>query len=518
MKKLKFIITVCLFGVTTLNNANAFLLEEQQLFTQKKGCFINYLTEKNTNGWYIETNREECGKDGYLSGYHTITVYNAFGKPIEHLKGHFSKGYWTGDTFLNNIEFQRSAEELGKQKAIFEISADSNTDVHYLGQMTTSKSTSGFYPPFKVCGPFRLMGVVKNIKKLDDPQYLQLIFTRAEKEIRRICPTDKKAMLFLSSKEKPTQQDIAMFVYMDLATRRHKIVRADELNAIPTPRQIKKEKGKTVSFVAGTIPLSQVVAQETKESANPPKPTDNYEPDIGGLNFESITAEDLPDDIDMVLSDVTDTEEPAVQAVNTPIKKAETQPNTPQKETKKTVTATQQSETPKKNNQILTGDSVSIEKEAAKQAASFFNSSGDDYPSFGQNDESHIASQRKSLLQPLKSRIDNDKIDEKVARAGVTDISDKIWPLSHILLTSQVLNAPVLAQTAIHIDQMAMDDTGIANQPILMDVQGSYVSNGWYIVKGYYIAYTNKKPNAPAGLVRTISTTKCNAPMCQEKK
>ena len=66
-----------------VSQVNAYSLEEQVLETLNKKCKIYYLTEKNTHAWHIETDREECESDKLLRGYHNITVYNAFSKPIE---------------------------------------------------------------------------------------------------------------------------------------------------------------------------------------------------------------------------------------------------------------------------------------------------------------------------------------------------------------------------------------------------------------------------------------------------
>ncbi len=499
MKNIGFLVAVLFGCIGFISDVQAFMLEEQQLFTKNKGCFINYLTEKNTNGWYIETDREECDKEGYLSGYHKITVYNAFSKPIERLRGHFSNGYWTGDTFLKNVKFYRMSEELGKQKAVFDIYNDTENDVRYIGQMMTQKTDAGTYPPFRVCNPFRIMGVVKDISRLDDPHYLQLIFNQVIKQIRQICPVDEKAMLFLSYTDKPQQEDIVIFVQMDLKSRRHKIIRAGEvIDSVP-------------SVNTSTFPVSnQIMPVESEQIMDAPSQTiEVKDTSAGALDIDSVTLDDLSEE---VLSDLTaESDEEYVQ---------ETVVSQPQKvvqsATKKTRT-----ETVKTNiDSVVDKQSINdtekelIERNAARAAASFFNSSGD----MNEPADLNVFQQRRSYLQPLKVSVSDEQIDSQIANAGVVDISATRWPLAHIMLLSKVLNSPVLAQTAVHVERVKMDGTGIIDLPLLADVRDGYIASGWNLVKGYYIAYKSSAENVPVGMIRLIEATKCTLPLCQEKK
>lgn len=493
MRKLGFFLTLICCLNSVVSHAESFLLDEQQLFTRKKGCYINYLTEKNTSGWYIDTNREECGKDGVLTGYHNITVYNAFSKPIEKLYGYFSNGYWTGDAFLKKIEFNRFSDELGVQKATFTFSDDNEPDgVHYIGQMTTQKTSAGTYPAFRVCSPMRILGIVDDIKKLDDPHFLQRIFNHVEKKVRLMCPTDDKVMLFLSKSENPKQEDIAVFVQMNLKNRRHKIIRADELKSVPKPSRIKSEKGKTVSVVVGQKKLDTL--KQTTHADTPPE------------------TETQMDDL---VSDDTSENKSASQSKKSHSMKPASSDNKPKsKEISKSEPKTENaSETP---SPTKVAPEMSAEVKAAQDAAAYFNSGGDTYAE-SSDDTFKVPTPQKSYLQPLKKRIANTQLDNETTRAGVKDISSSIEPLAHVFLLSKVLNAPVLARVAVHVDYMSMDDTGFVSRPIPADIEGQHVSDGWHIIKGYFIAYPQKEAQAPAGLIRIINTEKCTLSICQEK-
>ncbi len=516
MKYANFIMTFILSSIGLTFDAHAYLLEEQQLFTKNKGCFINYLTEKNTNGWYIETNREECDKDGYLSGYHRITIYNAFAKPIEHLSGHFSSGYWTGDSFIKRVKFHRVSDEIGKQKATFDMYNDKKNGIRFIGQMTTQKSNDGTYPAFHVCNPLRIMGVVDDIDRLDDAQYLQLIFNQAIREIRKICPVDEKAMLFLSRSDKPEQSDIAMFVQMDLKTRRHKIVRADEVNVPAIPQVVKSERGKVISHVP---PVKLEQAAENISYAEPVSYDSEDDVSVGGLDVDAVTLDNLSAE---VLSDLTDD---MSSEVDVEIEAEEPKPVV-QKNVKPIVEKEKQSQSAdKKTEQVSSGkvlqqshddasDKETLERNASREAASFFNSSGD----LNEPVDFKLSEPRKSRLQPLMAPIDEKRLDKQIAEAGVVDISASQWPLAHIMLLSRVLNSPVLAQTAAHVDRFRMDGTGTIDLPLPIEVRDGYVSNGWHIIKGYYIAYKNNADNSSVGMIRLIDAQKCTTPLCQEKK
>ncbi len=519
MKSLKGIKFFIFLSALVTSNAYGYMLDEQLLHTQKKGCYINYLTEKNTDGWYIVTNREECNEDKYLSGHHDITVYDAFGKPKERLYGYFSKGYWTGDSHIRNRDFNRFSDELGKQKATFEVFRDEQDEIRFIGQMYTDKTNAGTYPAFKVCGPARLMGIIQDSKKLEDKQFLQRIFNRIEREIREICPTEKQVMLFFSPKENPKQEEIEVFVQMNLVNHRHKIVRASELNAIPTPRQIKSEKGEMVSFIAGNVRLGKPKTAPTDLPQN--------EKELQAVNVDLIEASDIPDNADIILTKSGLIETTQSLASEETQKNETNQTKTPVAEqpintTTNIVQSSSEQATSIESKSVSQSESKPVsqpepENEVQEDVSSYFKSESNS--ASAQKERHQPTPAKKSYLQPIQ-RMDKTFIErpaEKTTSQEITDVSDTVWSLPHVLLLSKVLNTPVTARVAIHIDQMMMDGTGVSFHPQPIDIEGKYVSEGWHIIKGHFQAYDKKNgENETLGSVRLIQVEECALSICKE--
>lgn len=511
MKKFTLLLGLTLSFIGTSAFAESFLLDEQRIYTQNNKCYINYLTEKNTSGWYAETNREECGESGALTGYHNITIYNAFSKPIEKLYGYFSNGYWTGDSFLKQVEFNRFSDELGIQKATFNFSGENKpSGMHYIGQMVTKKTSSGTYPAFRVCSPMRVLGIVDDVKKLDDPHFLQRIFTYVERKVRLMCPMDEQVMLFLSSSDNPKQEEIAVFVRMNLKNRRHKIIRADELRAVPKPLRIKSEKGKTLSvFLGKTKPSETTSAKEAED-----KIIANAEL----VEADEISSEDIPESAveiltDTVTEDAPDNETSASDKTDTTEKSAN-KDNTAKTAQQRATTATQQNKTNAHSKKPL-----SSAEQAAQDAAAYFNSGGDgEQGGNATEDETfRIPRPKKSYLQPLGKKDERGFSDRFQEQFAERDISKTIEPLANVFLISKVLNAPVIARSAVHIDAMHMDNTGYALRPIPTNLEGKYVPEGWHIIKGYYYAYPDGETESGQGVIRIIGAEECTRAICREK-
>lgn len=198
------------------HSAFSYLLEEQQISTKDGSCKMRYLTEKNVKGWYFVANNTNCPKDGWIDGYHDITIYDAFSQPAERIYGYFSYGYWTGDAFVDAPFLTRFSEELGIQKATFLLAKDDLNDMDYIGQMIAKKNKNGDYGSFHVCDPFRLLIVTKQIPAFANKKKQQLIFKNVEKHVRSICPVADKVMLFVSPIIEPKQEDIVFYAEIDL--------------------------------------------------------------------------------------------------------------------------------------------------------------------------------------------------------------------------------------------------------------------------------------------------------------
>lgn len=497
-------------GVFCITNAHAYLLEEQTLKTPKNKCQIIYLTEKDTRGWHIKTEREECGKDKFLTGYHHITVYNAFKNPVEDLYGYFSNGYWTGNDYIRNVEFKRFSDELGIQKATFSFYVDNKNEIEYIGQMSTQKTNAGTYPAFQVCEPFRVLGVVKDLQILDNPHILQTIFKTVEKETRRFCPTEKRVMLFLSDTENPQQTDIRLFVKMNLATHRHQIIRPKE-EEIPTPQLIKTETGETVTRIAGS---SKGKRKELRKSVIHKKTQKQMQKQDAFLEeeFIEVMPEAETNETEVFDVEVMETEEIENVVESRSDKKeehfVENEPKTPLK-SKKTI----KEETPISD--LTTNTTLST----AEKAALYFNSANHQAiaPKQGYTEEEVHIPQKKSLLQPLAPAV-IETVDVSVQEAGLIDLADKKQPLSHIALIAKVLEAPVLVQTAIHTGTMRIDGMGETTEPIRVETQGAYMPTDWYLVKGYFLPYTQTKKEKYTGIIQVLDSQKCATSFCQDKK
>ena len=206
-----FLLTICISY-----HANAFLLEEQEIYSKDGACKLRYLTEKNIKGWYIVSNQFNCPNEGWIDGYHDITIYNAFSQVEERIYGYFSYGYWTGDAFVSAPFLTRFSEEAGVQKATFLLAKDDSNEMDYIGQMTATKNKEGDYSSFHVCNPFKLLIVTEKIPYFANKKRQQLIFKEIEKQVRTICPSEEKVMLFVSPVIEPRQDDIVFYSEIDL--------------------------------------------------------------------------------------------------------------------------------------------------------------------------------------------------------------------------------------------------------------------------------------------------------------
>lgn len=217
MKVKAFFLFFILFITCSFSySANAFLLDEQQISSKDGSCRMRYLTEKNVKGWRFAGNQLNCPNDGWLDGYHDITIYDAFSQPTEKIYGYFSYGYWTGDAFVNAPFLTRFAEDLGIQKATFLLAKDDLNEMDYIGQMVATKNQNGDYGSFHVCDPFKLLIVTEQIPAFANKKRQQIIFKNIEKHARTICPAGDKVMLFVSPVIEPKQEDIVFYSEIDL--------------------------------------------------------------------------------------------------------------------------------------------------------------------------------------------------------------------------------------------------------------------------------------------------------------
>ncbi|MBO7244204.1 MAG: hypothetical protein J6V53_02845 [Alphaproteobacteria bacterium] len=224
--KRKFFLGLTFFIYTAIgfnHPLHANFVEEKEISTKDGSCSIRYLTDKNIKGWYFDAKDITCSEDGWLDGYHDLTIKNAFSKPVEQLYGYFSYGYWTGSAFVKSPFLTRFTEENGDQKATFLLARDQSYQLDYIGQMIAKQDKMGSYGSFQVCNPFRLLIVTENIPVFADKKKLRSIFKEIEKQVRSICPAEEKVMLFVSPVIEPTQEDIVFYAEMDLKNNTQKV-------------------------------------------------------------------------------------------------------------------------------------------------------------------------------------------------------------------------------------------------------------------------------------------------------
>ena len=222
----KFFLKLAFLIYTTLAFSGPVLadfVDEKEISTKDGSCSIRYLTDKNVKGWHFKSDDISCSEEGWLDGYHDLTILNAFSQPVEQLYGYFSYGYWTGQTFVKSPFLTRFPENNGDQKAIFLLSRDETYQLDYIGQMVSKRDKTGNYGSFQVCNPFKLLIVTENIPIFADKKKLNLIFKEIEKQVRSLCPTEEKVMLFVSPVIEPQQDEIIFYAEMDLRTNTQKV-------------------------------------------------------------------------------------------------------------------------------------------------------------------------------------------------------------------------------------------------------------------------------------------------------
>ena len=473
-----------------VSQVNAYSLEEQVLETPNKKCKIYYLTEKNTHAWHIETDREECESDKLLRGYHNITVYNAFSKPIEKLYGYFSAGYWTGNSLLPEIELKRFSDELGVQKATFPVYNDLDNNIFYIGQMSSQKNAAGTYPPFKVCTPFRMLGIISDTSRLNNPHFLQKVFQTVEKQTRRFCPTESAVQLYLSDTNNPAPEDVYMYVQLDLKSHHHKIMRSPKASrqSLKSHRTtedtdwdekelyqkllpiLKKAKRKSALFRAFTPDseemslvdfLSEPIENKTKLS-----PTESHAVDENQLSKENV-------------SDVSDEFTADLKISPQNEKEAEKIPVTENK------TSEEQS------------------------AAAYFDTTIPARPQENETDseKTEIPAPQKSYLMPLQPM----KKKKHIIKNGLLDISDERQSPANVLLLLHTLNVPVKAQTVLQIQN---NKAAVLKETVF--IKGNH-ENGHYLVRGIFSLKSNNGKNTGV-FVQPSKITLCYTNNCIDEE
>lgn len=521
--KVKDILKACvlIWGCLLLSSTvHAYLLDEQVLKTKGGKCQIHYLTEKNTKGWYIETERNECPRDKWLDGYHNITVYNAFSKPVEKLYGYFSKGYWTGNAWIEAPLLTRSSEDLGVQKATFHVAKDKAGEIDYIGQMIARKGKDGSYSVFNVCNPFRLLAVTKKIKAFEDPRFLQLIFKDIEKNVRRFCPAEKKVMLFVSPVVEPNQSDIVFYADIDLERHSSKVVWKDK-DKEEAPGVKKREQPSYESVVvqkndvedADLEAIRQEVYQKIHqinprvESVQPERiiiSENSYQPPKSERRFSvgnTIKPKKKPDYV--IPSPDYD-----LEAESDMLKKLEGY----------------EDKEPDVDTDLETIDSYTgrhvkyISDESAAEERK-------EYKSTDETELYHSEKRRKviSVGNTYKADVETDESPNETEEREEWKQPPSLQNLKnqsavHLLILSKIKKQPVLGKAVIHIAQSGAKSNAIADVPFSLTLQGKKLERGWYIIAGYFDGTLPPSKQAVRGHIRILKATACKTSFCKDEK
>ena len=187
-------------------------LNEGQLFTKDQSCQFHYLTNQNTTGWHFEIEEGVC-QNKLAQGKMTLSIFDAFQRPVEQIFGYFNQGYWIGNTPLQKEVLTRTSDQA-TQKLTFLIGKDDFLKALFIGQMSADPKKDNQYGPFILCEPLKML-VVSEDKDLFQTQANQVsLFEKAQKFAIELCPQQETLMLFGSTKIDPKQEDI--FFYADL--------------------------------------------------------------------------------------------------------------------------------------------------------------------------------------------------------------------------------------------------------------------------------------------------------------
>lgn len=515
--KIKSFLTLLFFvtvGLFFSNRAFAYLLDEQVLKTKTGKCQIRYLTEKNTKGWYVETERNECGADGWLDGYHNIVVYNAFSKPLEKLYGYFSKGYWTGNTWIEAPLLTRSSEELGVQKATFYVAKDKENGIEYIGQMVANKSKEGAYSVFNICSPFRLLAVTDQVDLFEDPHVQQQIFKNIEKHVRRFCPAEKKVMLFVSPIIEPEQSDIILYANVDLQHHESEVVWQEEaLRRSKITRRVEKTTSEMIlqqrrqRETADLESIRQEVYQKIRqvnpydESVQPERiviSEKSYQPaekeptfSVGSPKKPDYVVQAVPDDYDLMADSQT------LKNLNTSYRKG-IEPNIPE-----------DNYVPKHSSRQVKyiSDEIPVVRKVDLE----------DDISFPLSQKAVVRHDTAPVIQISDSP--EGENDTQELQSQKLD-SLKIEPVAHLFILSKIKKQPILGKAIVHVAQSGTKSDAIVDIPFAMRLQGKKLKRGWYVISGYFDGTMKKSKEhlKMRGNVRLLKTIVCKTDFCQDEK
>ena len=143
IKKL-IVLTICLYA--SIVQAG---LDDQIISNPENTCKIHYLSQNTKKLWSIQTTAE-C-PDGWVEGFTSVRVFNAFGNEVETLVGFFKNGYLL-DKFVNlDTVVARGNPAKNEQTLTILIDTDQESHVEYLALTRAKMSDKGVYSTFSLC-------------------------------------------------------------------------------------------------------------------------------------------------------------------------------------------------------------------------------------------------------------------------------------------------------------------------------------------------------------------------------
>lgn len=206
-------------GLISLTTLPTYAAENALLSTRDKSCSFYYITQKNTQGWYIDVSPEMC-KNGLVNGQGAVTIYNAFSKPAEQIYGFFNAGFWTGDKPLSAPILGQTTEPDGTQKVFFSVPNKTSVPAEFIGQMTAERQKDASYTPFSFCAPFRILVKTTDVTLFQNQQETSKLVDSVVEQIHTFCPAEQFVLLYASSALRPTPNDIFFYAELDLKTAR----------------------------------------------------------------------------------------------------------------------------------------------------------------------------------------------------------------------------------------------------------------------------------------------------------
>ena len=246
--------------------------------TQDGQCHFFYPTDKNTHGWTIQTSSEHMCQNGTVNKHGQVTIYNAFGMPVEQIYGFFNGGYWTGNKELSADVIAGYAENSDTYKVAFELSSNTGFDIRYLSQMVAKKQKDTTFGPFSFCGPFRVLIQTEDFGLFQDKSLTTEIIDEVAQHAKKLCPAEQKIQLFGSTKERPSGDDVFFYADIDLKTAQIDVKRNDAAD-FAKKQEALSEKTENEPSEPAVVPVRPVsVADEV------PAPVNNGSNDVNDTN------------------------------------------------------------------------------------------------------------------------------------------------------------------------------------------------------------------------------------------